>query len=319
MTIADEFLAGLSQGLRTDERLILCGFGGDPNQVDTHHWKPRPWKPGLDLMHDCGILPKWNAYTTCASFVRAEDHSFRRRGACFAAGLALLVDDVGTGLGSKVDPSIVAGIEPSAAIETSPDNYQYWYFLDEPCRDKALFDSVIRAFIAGKLAGEDPGMSGVTRVGRIPGYLNTKEKYGGNFQVVWNAFDPTRRFSIPALVSAFGLELRGQQRVFNRTPSGEALERNRAFLSVFKFLHQHGMLKRDEPDRGGWVEITCPFVDCHTGRADTGAAIAEPSEQNGYYGGFRCHHGNCLGKGWHELTDWINEISLEELNQAALN
>jgi hypothetical protein len=77
------------------------------------------------------------------------------------------------------------------------------------------------------------------------------------------------------------------------------------------------MLKREEPDLSGWIEMRCPWVEDHSGGTDTGAAIREPAPENEYYGAFRCHHGHCLSKGWADLTDWINEEAVEELTYAA--
>lgn len=302
-----EFLDALAAGLPAEERLILCGFMGDPNTAGPSAWKPRPWRPGRDL--DLGR--NWNGYVTVASFGRAGDGSFRRRTETFAAGRALMVDDVGT----KVDRSVVESLAPSARIETSPGNEQWWYFLDTPEPNAARFDGVIRAFISGKLLGADPGMSGITRVGRIPGFVNGKPAHNG-----WRAktLELTgRRFSIDELLGHFELKLNGQRVARERLLTEQAIERNAAYAAAYKWLEQRGQLKRHEPDASGWTEMTCPWVGDHTGGADTGAAIREPADENDYYGAFRCHHGHCIDKGWAEMTDWIAEASAEELDAAA--
>ena len=74
--------------------------------------------------------------------------------------------------------------------------------------------------------------------------------------------------------------------------------------------------KRPEPDPSGWIEMRCPWVDEHTAGADTGAAIREPAEENGYYGAFRCHHGHCADRGWADLTDLIAGANWDELEAA---
>lgn len=304
---ADRFLLALAEDLPPEERMILCGFAGDPNVVDPNKWRPRPWRPGRErnLGHD------WNGYVTVASFRRAEDNSFRRRTETFAAGRALMVDDVGT----KVKRETVAGVPPSAIVETSPGNEQWWYILREPERDVARFDGVIRAFISGRLLGADPGMSGVTRVGRIPGYVNGKPVNKG-----WRCrlLDlSARRFTVDELLKAFDLRINGRRYVHERLHSEAALERNAAFTVFYKWLDLHGCLKRHEPDPSGWTEMTCPWVGDHTGAANTGAAIREPASENDYYGAFRCHHGHCADKGWRELTDWIDDLVVEEMGRAA--
>lgn len=306
--VANQFLAALAGALPADERMILCAFPGDPEKAGPTAWRPRPWFPGRDVV----LNEKWNGYCTVASFRRAGDGSFRRRTETFAGGLALMVDDVGT----KIAPGVVEHMPPSAIVETSPGNFQWWYFLDKPEYDMARFDAVIRAFISGTLLGADPGMSGVTRVGRLPGFLNGKAKYGGWITRL-EALEPERRFSVEALLEGFQLKLNGRREPRTRLHSAEAVDRNRAYMGTFKFLDKRGMLKRDEPDPSGWTEMSCPWVDGHTNSVDTGAAIREPAEENEYYGAFRCHHGHCIDKGWAELTDWVAELAAEELNDAA--
>jgi hypothetical protein len=257
------------------------------------------------------MADEWNVYVTVSSFFIAQDGSWRRRKSLFAAGHALMIDDVGTGKGSKVDPKAIS-LLPSAIIETSPDNFQHWYFLDTPERDSARFDAVIRAFITGKLLGLDPGMAGITRVGRLPGFRNGKKANQGFTTKLTQLSD--RSYSVDELVEQFGLELRGRQSPTPYVATDESIRRNRAFVDIYKFLAAHGMLKRSEPDMSGWTEMSCPWIDGHTGGVDNGAAICEPSETNGWYGAFRCHHGHCIDLGWRELCEWVNDLAADELD-----
>lgn len=309
MDDAERFLSALVGGaLGAGERMILCGFAGDPFAAGPTAWRPRAWRDG-----DRVEMPRgWNGYVTVGAFGRAADGSWRRRTETFAAGLALMVDDVGT----KVNPSTVEALEPSARVETSPGNFQLWYFLSEPERDRVRFDGVIRAFISGRLLGADPGMSGVTRVGRLPGFVNGKPANNG-WRTRLDLLEPGRRYSVEQLLEGFSLRINGRRERRERLPTEAALERNRAFTVAYKWLEERRMLKRPEPDPSGWTEVRCPWVEEHTGRADTGAAVREPSEENEYYGAFRCHHGHCADRGWAELTEWIAERSAEELEARA--
>lgn len=301
------FLNDLAKGLLPDERLILCGFPGDPNNAGPNAWRPRPWKPESAIP----FHKNENAYVTVAAFKKASDGTYRRRTETFSAGLALMIDDVGT----KVDRAIVEPMLPTYKIETSPGNEQWWYLLNEPERDAAKFDGLIRAFISGKLLGADPGMSGITRVGRLPGFLNGKKAYGGWTTKITQ--HPGARWTPQELLDGFGLKIIGRRVASKKLPSEEAIERNRMFTNVYKWLDQHQMLKKDEPDPSGWTEMTCPWVDQHTNGVDNGAAIREPALENDFYGAYRCHHGHCINKGWKDLTEWINEESIEELERAA--
>ena len=305
MTDAELFMNALGAPMSDEERIIICGFVGDPHDVGPAAWRPRPWKLGKEFPIDFTA----NGYTTVACFKKASDGTYRRRSETFSRGLALMIDDVGT----KVDASIL-GLPPSARIETSPNNEQWWYFLSEPEPDAARFDGVIRAFIHGKLLGADPGMSGITRVGRVPGFQNSKKAYGG-WTVKLNEIN-NLRYTIEELLRGFGLSIMGRREPRVKLHSEEAIERNRSFMTAYKFLDQRNMLKRAEPDPSGWTEMRCPWVEDHTGSSDTGAAIREPAAENDYYGAFRCHHGHCNDKGLGDVTDWINDLSIEELDNA---
>lgn len=304
---ATAFLRALGAALGPDERLITCGFPGDPGKVEPSAWKPRPWS----LESRGWAFPTgWNAYVTVGAFGRAEDSSFRRRAALCTGGFAFMIDDVGT----KVDLAAIEHFPPSARILTSPGNEQWWYILATPERDSARFDSMIRAFIAGPLKGKDPGMASVTRVGRLPSYTNGKPDYGGAFETVLQELNE-RRFTVDSIVEGFGLELIGRRVPLPRLIAEDAEERIAAHFAVRTFLRDGGMLKRDDPDRAGWTEMTCPWAENHTGGVDNGAAIREPELENGFFGGFRCHHGGCATKGWRELTDWVADEAIERLEQ----
>lgn len=310
-TDAETFLEELARGAcaeAEDERVILCGFRGDPDAAGVGAWRPRPWRPGREVPFEPRID---NAYATVGAFGRAADGSWRRRVDTFRAGMALMVDDVGT----KVNPSAVAGVRPSARFETSPGNEQWWYLFDEPERDVSRFDGVIRAFITGRLLGEDPGMAGVNRVGRLPGFLNGKPRYGG-WVVATRELALDRRYAARELVERFGLRVMGRRYVAAPARGSEELvERARAFGVFSAQIAAAGMLKRETFDPSGWMEITCPWVEEHTGRADTGAAIRRPAEDNGWHGAFRCHHGHCAERGWGDLTDWLNAESERALRE----
>lgn len=316
---AEAFLAALGRGLSADERLILCGFPGDPYEAPMNAWRPHPYAPNTEQGLPFG--PGANAYVAVGAFGRAEDGTFRRRTETFTGGLALMVDDVGQpgdGSSARVDKEVVANFPPSARVLTSPGNEQWWYFLKEPCRDAVLFDGLIRAFISGKLLGADPGMSGITRVGRVPGFLNGKKKYGGAFRC--ELLELTEdRFSPQELLDGFGLKIHGRNVRPQKLVPEEAIERNRAFTATYTWLAQRGMLKQPEPDASGWTQMVCPWTDGHTNAVDNGAAISEPNDENGFYGGMRCHHGTCASRTWRDLTDWINEQSIEELERANAN
>ena len=172
MITAKEFVEQLSRGLQTDhERLVANAFIGDPHEVMKQRWRSRGVVPEGPIPGSTGH----NRYISIAAFRRAEDGTWRRKKELFAAGCALMVDDLNT----KVSWSALNGVEPTALTETSPGNFQAWYFFEEPLRDRAKFDRLIEMFVRNRIGGADPGMKGVTRVGRLPESTNGKPQYAG--------------------------------------------------------------------------------------------------------------------------------------------
>jgi len=299
-----DLLRALGEGL-DNERIILCGFRGDPKAVDKALWRPVAWDGGA-----IGFEPEDNVYATVSGFRRAPDGSWRRRGELFGAGRALMVDDVGT----KVPREVVAGRVPTYIVETSEGNEQWWYILAEPERDSVRLDALIRAFIAGPLEGRDPGMSGVTRVGRLPGFTNGKPSAKGWRTRLLDGGDASLRWSIEDLLLAFDMKLHGRREPLPyRAIPPDGPDRLAAFNDIRRFLYRSKMIKRIEPDAAGWTNVLCPWADGHSDGDPRGAAIREPSPENQWYGAFRCHHGHCAGRGWRELTEYVGEIVAERL------
>jgi hypothetical protein len=228
-----------------------------------------------------------------------------RRKDNFVCSVAVMIDDLGGGAGAKMGLDLMA-LEPTWLIETSPDNFQAWYVLEEPCFDADRMTGFIDALIyKGLCAKADPGMSGVSRVGRICGGVNAKPKYGG--WTVRTARASMQRYSIEEIAAAYGVPavsapvdreaLALPDGLVARTPEGEVL------LALFGYK---GMLN-GRPDAQGWWPITCPWVDTHTDRADTGTAYCLPAERNGWLGGYRCHHGHCAKRGIGAVLRWAAE------------
>jgi hypothetical protein len=306
MSEAMDFLEALTMHMREEERVIMCMFPGDPNDAQSHDWKPRPWSKGKRIP----LAPNENAYVTVAAFTRSNDGSFRRRQDYFGSGLALMIDDIGTSPSSKLEPRYVECLKPNAIVETSEGNFQWWYFLDKPELDFGRFDALIRGFIDCRLLGKDPGMGGVTRVGRLPGFVNGKAKHNGWICKLTHLDD--KRTSFAQLVDSFSITLWGRTQQFTRITGEGMIARIKEFTPVHAFLETAGMMKRLEFDLSGWAEMRCPWVDEHTGGVDNGAALREPAEQNGFYGAFRCHHGSCNDRGWRELTEWVAQAAAQE-------
>lgn len=302
----ETFLEAMFEDAAPGTHTVVCSFSGDPLSEDRFKWAGRPWRPGERLPR--GFALERNTYLTVSSFEPdPATGERRRRKACFHAMHAVMVDDLGT----KVANAMLR-LPPSALLETSPDNYQAFLFLvqDEAARNRALCARLIDRMIAGGLTadGADPGMRGVTRYGRLPEGVNAKAKYverlGRPFPVCCVEFDPSRRYRVAEIAAAWRLDLSAPPARTPRPVPPEYLAGAPVrFAALLALLEALGLYKGR--GAGAWHEITCPWLAEHSDRADSGTAIAEPSEANAWRGGFHCHHGHCEGR---HLRDLAREL-----------
>ena len=300
----------------------VCSFRVDPSKADRFDWCGRPWSPTQRL-------PAWfdrgNSYVTLSMFEPdPRTGEMHRRKADFVSLHAVMMDDLGSGLGSKV-PIAKLLLDPSAMIETSPHNFQAYLFLvqNADTRDRALCERLIERLIDSGLTadGRDPGQAGVTRYGRLPVGINSKAKYveklgGAPFAVRLASFNPARRYTLRQIAETYRLDLApAAPRQATVVPINTELMRTidvrfTALLRTLELMR----LYRGRIGNGPWHEITCPWIDMHTDRADSGTALADPSAENNFTGGFKCHHGHCEDRTMRDIWRWVRELSrsLEE-------
>lgn len=308
---AETFLEAMFADALPSTHTMLTAFVGDPSTADRAAWAGRPWRPGERV-------PSWyraaNAYLTVSTFEPDPDTGeLRRRKANFAQLHAVMVDDLGTKI-----PLGVVRLPFSALVETSPRNWQGWYFLrdDADAHDRVKAETLIARMVAAGLTkdGKDPGMKGVTRYGRLPIGVNAKAAYveqlGRPWPVACREFSPDWRYSVAEIASAFGLDMTlPPPRPARAVTTDEMQASEMRFDVLLEVLRAIGLYK--QPIGNGWHEITCPWIDTHTMRADSGAAIREPSEANAWRGGFCCHHGHCEKRGMRHVREFLRNLAVE--------
>ena len=291
-------LAELFKGLAPDERAILCSVRGNPSEADPTAWVGTPWGGGA-----CPLHHDRNNYVAISSFLE-EDGRFKRRKAQFAKTWCIMIDDIGTKLPLNVIPEELV---PTLVVESSPGNFQASFFLQQPESNAERVTDAIRQIIAKLTAGGvDPGMAGVTRVLRLPEGINGKPTSivdGVPWRCkVW-VWRPNIRTSWSELTRAF--HLIEHVKCFVEPNDAVTMERKRCFELIKQALRRLGRIKH--ATGSGWMDITCPWIETHTARSNTGAAVAPPMKANGYMGGYKCHHGHCETKNWGDLETWVAE------------
>lgn len=242
---AIEFLRELGKGLPSDHRVLVVYADDATIQRDPKTGKKinSAFWPAVHRDGDY-IKSESNAYACISSAIKAARKSdgkmrYWRSEQNFGAGQAFFVDDIGEGKGSKGGMSLENWLKrsekvpPTAIVETSPNNYQCWYFFEEPIKSMGNFKSFLYSFVNSILegAGGDVTIKDVTRVGRMPYGINNKRNSDGSFKYVdenGNPFrvrlhsaDYSRRYTMEGIAAAFKFNIIDHASTIRRTDADE--------------------------------------------------------------------------------------------------
>ena len=198
--------------------------------------------------------------------------------------LFMMLDDIGTK--SRVPP-----LEPTAIVETSPGNYQYWYaYSDQPTVEEhcAALDAIAAAGYT------DEGATNAVRNCRLPGSVNVKP---GREAFVCREveFHPEREYTLSEICEALSV-----------TPAEAGTARHVSFRvkdtgndTVLAWLNEHSLVTSGV-NAEGWCGIVCPNHEAHTdGQIE---ARYKPQDRS-----FCCYHGHCDGLDSKFFCDWVAE------------
>lgn len=293
----------------TNSEFILAIFGDD---APFCHVTDFPWDPNNIPMdqHLRAWAGDWasrrplrestNQYFCVSVFNPDEQGRARRRKSLFLRARCVVLDDVREKLcaeeAAKLPP-------PSWILETSPGSEQWGYILAEPCTDRARFDNLQDGLVASGLSpmGTDPGQKGVTRYVRLPGGVNTKASKminGQPWQCRLLAWSPWLTHNLSELAAPFFVDLDAPRR--DGRVDGAADLPDHPILQIPDVIH----IKDVRSD--GRFDVTCPWVDEHTGSIDNGAAVFTNTDGSM---GFKCHHGACEQRTARDLIRKVNELA----------
>lgn len=295
-----EFLRTVFGNL-VDALPVVVSFEGNPATAPARVWFGRPWQSTSEVA--ASLPDSANNYFSLAVFRPDEAGKVRRQKARFQALYAVMLDDIG----SKVALERLT-LRPSWLLESSPDNYQAGYLLDEQLTDGGVADRLMSAIVAAGLC--DPGASGPrARLARLPVAVNGKHTPPFRCRMV--EWSPDLRYSVEDLIDGLQLEMapksrstRQSTRDSHQRPSdGDPVwiprpEEN----GVLVALRDRALYKAPLGD--GKHDITCPWVGEHTGAVDGGTAYFEPDD-NWPIGGFKCLHGHCANRHVRDLLRFV--------------
>jgi len=288
-------------GGTADARPMVVSFVGNPNKVPTNRWRSSPWRTGAEV--SASLPASANNYFSLALSRPDQAGNYRRRKVDFAALGAVMLDDVGT----KVALDRLT-LPPSWLIETSPGNHQAGYLLRDPLVDGNAADHLMKSIIAAELC--DPGADGPqSRLARLPVAVNGKHTPPFACRMV--TWEPHRRYSVAELVDGLGFELGSTARHKRQIRRGAPQRSNDGDPvwiprpdenSVLVALRERGLYKA--PIGNQKHDITCPWLQEHTGAVDGGTAYFEPDD-TWPIGGFKCLHGHCVDRKVRDLLDFL--------------
>lgn len=239
-----------------------------------------------------------NQYFTISTFDPDENGKARRRKALFKKTHCLVLDDVREKLSEEAAQKLP---RPSWIMETSPGSFQWGYILNTPCTVASKIDNLNDGLIASELApdGKDPGQRGVTRYVRLPEGFNTKKKKminGQPFKCHMVLWEPFNTVTLEQLAEPFQVDLNAQRR--------EGRVDGAADISDHPLVNIPEIINIKEVRSDGRFDITCPWVDEHTGADDSGSGIFTNSDGTI---GFKCHHGACQSRTGSDLLRYIED------------
>ncbi len=299
-----EFLLEVFGGELAKARPVVVSFKGNPASLPGKVWFGRPWQSSNHMTTD--LPADANNYFSLAVFRPDEAGRYRRQKARFHALHAVMLDDVG----SKV-PMERLTLQPSWLIETSPGNCQAGYLLREPLTDGLVADHLMNAIVVANLC--DPGANGPrARLARLPVAVNGK--HSPPFACRMLAWSPELRYSVEDLADGLQLEMaraKRSKRQRTRPAQDRPVDGDPVWIprpdenSVLVALRNRGFYKK--PLGEGKHDLTCPWVQEHTGQADGGTAYFEPDDL-WPIGGFKCQHGHCADR---HVRDLLRVLDIE--------
>jgi RepB DNA-primase N-terminal domain len=270
----------------------------------THHrWCWQVQKEGwakhfhMSLRDALPALTTWNN-NGCAIFVTINETDGQGRKTENIKRVRALFVDLD---GADVQGALACAVVPHMVVQTSPGKYHaYWLVTDVPLNE---FRPLQRA-LAARFDG-DKSVCDLGRVMRVPGFYHHKtDPYLSHLYHPWAVW-----LGAPWTCEEIKTQFKQwyekpRKYVARAAPAHLPLEVTR----VLPMLDRMNLYVRDKGN--GVHTITCPWHHLHEHGSDI-AEYFEPSENNGWHGGFHCFHAHCADRGVRQIHRLI-ELWLEQ-------
>lgn len=350
LEVAEKFLSELGRGIPEEQR-VMVGYAPEATvQTDltgkklNAGWWPLPWKLGKHIPVD------ENCYVCISSSIKTPNPKtgvdrYWRGEASFGMGLALMVDDIGTGKGSKGGitlDALCAVLEPTAIVETSPGNHQAWYFLDAPTADRKRFKAFLLGFVEHVLVdkGGDSTIRDISRYGRMPAGINNKRGKDNQFKYPDAASlgsgktrcfsvglvraDYSKRYSMEHIASAFGFPIvvpverklgDSELAALNYGRKADETWLELAVKLTSKAKMGEGSGGEVSQNMSGKYRIACPWGNEHTNGDPYGAYFRGSIPGAEYEYVFGCGHDTCRKDNKRTWSVFIDHLVMPYIEQ----
>ncbi len=292
-----DFLYAIFGDYPTDESFITYCF----NPSGETNWRAKKYLNNLPTIEG-------GFYFAPTLIKKDEEGKIRRKQSNFVSMHAIVLDDVGTKCEKPELP-------PTAIIESSKGNYQYFYKLDKPILDEREANNIVQQLIKNGYLKPDSSGANTVRWVRLPAGINNKiDKDSGElntFEVKLIECDESISYSVEELYESFKVDTT-QKIVTPTLPNENEL----GIDHLLTYLESKEMVRGESGN--GFISITCPWIEEHSDQEGLGTAIKPLFVRSGEIGedkrAFKCHHDHCSERSIKELIHWAIEDGYEPLH-----
>ena len=311
-----------TETLREFLDLVFHGIGDDAKVLT---WNARGNIPGYPILEEPlyerlkrSRKPFALYYSTASAEADDEGRYFNRK-ALFKAMHVVVLDDIGHGKGSKHAPEdLPEGLTPTYIIESSPDNFQYGYVLEEPITELPLAQALIQVVYEADMS--DGGGRLANKVVRLPGGVNGKPGPNQLFHVKLHSMDgpiwtPDKLLEVmdtgvhwSDILEDPDVLLRRRQSKQKALPWAPVPAHHATMDGVVDILQEwfyaENMVKQE---RGDWIDIECPWAHEHSDEHMNTAGyspLGHGDEHARQRRGFHCFHESCKHRTTVDLLQW---------------